>query len=564
MTDLPEPDAPRLRVGAVVHSTIQPAWVARVLRDIRASPIADIALIIEVAPDPPRPIRPSQALYTLYTAADRRLFGSVSASGPLVRPPGERDIPDAFAKEDVSDLIAGVDRVGLDAVADAASVRRYDLDVLLLFPTVPPATLSPTLARWGVWTIRFGDDEHEGKPAGFWEVMGGAPVSSAALQLDLPGVDAPVIPYRAIASTDPYSVTRNLSNLCWTSSAFVLRLLTEIHGRSGPAPADLARADVPVPLSGRPREVPGNLEMGGLLVRHAARLVADRVTQRLAPARWELAYHVGADLVPLHRFQPLVPPGPRYWADPFPVRRDDRTYLFFEEVDSIAEPGHISVMQLGADGRWSEPVTVLRTPYHLSYPDVFEWEGTFYMIPETHQARRVELYRCTDFPYAWELDRVLLDGIAAVDTTIAEVDGRWWMFFASGEDGVRNYEELHVYSASAPTGPWRPHRRNPVKSDTRTARPAGRLFHWHGRLLRPSQDSGGRYGRAVVVNEILRIDDDRFDERPVGRIEPHWHPDVQRVHTFNVVSGLAVVDCLRRDLRVQPSRRRVPGATGRA
>ena len=38
----------------------------------------------------------------------------------------------------------------------------------------------------------------------------------------------------------------------------------------------------------------------------------------------------------------------------------------------------------------------------------------------------------------------------------------------------------HVFHADSPFGPFTPHRRNPVKSDVRSARPAGKLFTWNG------------------------------------------------------------------------------------
>ena len=47
------------------------------------------------------------------------------------------------------------------------------------------------------------------------------------------------------------------------------------------------------------------------------------------------------------------------------------------------------------------------------------------MLPETSGNRTVELYRCVEFPHRWELDRVLMDGVHAVDATLAEHDRRW-------------------------------------------------------------------------------------------------------------------------------------------
>ena len=61
-----------------------------------------------------------------------------------------------------------------------------------------------------------------------------------------------------------------------------------------------------------------------------------------------------------------------------------------------------------------------------------------------------------------------------------------------------------------PLGPWKPHKRNPVKSDVRNSRPAGRLFYWNGDLYRPAQDSSQRYGYAMSINRVLRLTPDEF------------------------------------------------------
>ena len=105
---------------------------------------------------------------------------------------------------------------------------------------------------------------------------------------------------------------------------------------------------------------------------------------------------------------------------------------------------------------------------------------------------------------------------------------------------VRNYDELHAFHGPTPFGPWTPHRRNPVKSDARSARGAGRFF-WKGKtLFRPSQDCSGRYGSAIVINRVDRLSPDAFQETIVGRVEPHWRSGLTGTHTLNSCAGLTV------------------------
>ena len=71
---------------------------------------------------------------------------------------------------------------------------------------------------------------------------------------------------------------------------------------------------------------------------------------------------------------------------------------------------------------------------------------------------------------------MLLDGLCGVDATLEEIDRTWWMFLNIGKRGISNHDELHLYYAESPLGPWREHAGNPVKSDVRSSRPAGRLI----------------------------------------------------------------------------------------
>jgi hypothetical protein len=295
--------------------------------------------------------------------------------------------------------------------------------------------------------------------------------------------------------------------------------------------------------------------MTQLLVRLTWRLLRDKLTKLLWWEQWFLAYRISnsltdeaatPDLIP-YRFKSLVPPKDRFWADPFPVRVSDRYHIFFEEWVSGKPRGHISVLQVDQAGAVCEPIPVLERDYHLSHPFLFEWEGTYYLLPETGENMTVELYRAVSFPEKWELAAVLLSGVMAADATIARIDDFWWMFVAIGQDRIPTNDELYLFWAEHPLGPWHPHRRNPIKSDVRSARPAGRVFLHNGNYFRPSQDCSTSYGHAIVLNRIDRIDPYRYEETEVARISPNWRPGLVGTHTINAAADLTVIDaCLRR------------------
>jgi hypothetical protein len=193
---------------------------------------------------------------------------------------------------------------------------------------------------------------------------------------------------------------------------------------------------------------------------------------------------------------------------------------------------------------------VLERPYHLSYPFVFRWNGEWYMIPETLERRAVELYRATRFPDEWAFERTLLADVDAVDATLAEIGGRWWMFFAALPPGTVEATLLHLYHAPTPLGPWTPHRRNPVKADVRDARPAGPLFRHNGAWYRPAQVGVPDYGSAMVVHRIDELSPTAFSETRVAEITPTWQQGLTGTHTIAAAGGLTVIDA-RRTIRAR-------------
>lgn len=240
----------------------------------------------------------------------------------------------------------------------------------------------------------------------------------------------------------------------------------------------------------------------------------------------------------------LYPPRDRFWADPFLAQHAGRTWLFVEELMFGSARAHISAMEIDAQGQAGRPLRVLERPYHLSYPFLFEWDGGWWMLPETSHNRTVELYRCISFPDQWKLEAVLLRDVRAADCTLWQEAGRWWMFANMASPAASIHDELHLYFADSPLGPWQAHPLNPVKSDARSSRPAGALFRDGEALIRPAQDCGVAYGRAIVLNRVEVLTTDDYRESVAGRIEPD-ELGAECTHTLNRAGGWRVLDALR-------------------
>ena len=164
------------------------------------------------------------------------------------------------------------------------------------------------------------------------------------------------------------------------------------------------------------------------------------------------------------------------------------------------------------------------------------------MTPETEACRRVDLFRAEHFPRDWSYVATLIDDFPAVDPTIVEWKQKLWLFCtATGDFGSPN-EDLYLFFADSLLGPWKPHPLNPVVMDVRSARPAGTPFVQSGDLIRPGQDCSRTYGGAIVLNRVEVMDDQRYREVAVSRVEPDWMPGIVATHTLAVDEHYVAVD----------------------
>lgn len=554
-----DPDRPALRTGLLIDSFTQPAWVHRALELVVAQGMmTPVLAILNTAPRDPSNHGSSRIGtywknrsllgYAAYSKIDRWRYG---------RP------EDPGAPVDIGPLVGGVavlhvapertkvsDRFPTAAVDH---VRSHDLDVLLRlgFRILRGPILSA--ARFGTWSYHHGDNRrYRGGPACFWEVLEGSPVTGTILQRLTEELDGGEVLYRSTGATNRFSPTVNRREVYWKSAEFLVRVARHVRETGRLESPQAAEGQAPAAYSQRLYVAPGNGQMLLGATRIATRLVASKLQSLARKPQWGLAFHRRPGvpegnrepyLVP-HRFKMITPPPDRFWADPFPVQVKGTDFILFEELIYSERRGRISILELGPNGPIGPATPVLRADHHLSYPFVFQWRGEHFMMPESSAAGCIQLYRARTFPHEWALETNLLEGLPLLDATLAQVEGRWWLWGNLQAPGASPWDEVHLFYAPTPLGPWTPHRANPVVSDVRTARPAGGPFSRHGAWFRPSQDCSRGYGSALNIQRILRLTEREYEEQTVARLAPEWIPGIRGIHTVNAAGGLTVIDIL--------------------
>ncbi|CAG0988122.1 hypothetical protein MYXO_02242 [Myxococcaceae bacterium] len=512
----------RFRVGLVVGSLRQPRWVHRLVAALDALPGVEIVPIVES-------VRRKRGvpLVRVYAALDRLVYAKPE---------------DALSESALAFRLGEPSAIGLDATGNEAGsasmdrLRALDLDVAVRLGVDEEPLRGADLARRGVLSLRHGTGDD-----GLREVLLAEPVTATELVRLGSVASQDAVLDRSWSQTDSTSLHASRERLAAKGGSMLLRAIRRLR-EDRPA-----RAPYPAsPVEGRVAAV--------ATARGLVRLATRRAREVGLRLCFEDGWIIAAQRPPTWppdptRFEPWEPPPGMLWADPFPFVYGGRLHVFVEEAALDAPRAHLSVIEVGGDGRPGAARRILERPYHLSYPFVFEAGGQIYLVPETAENRTIEIYRCRVFPDQWELAGVLVSGIRAADATLLEHAGRWWIFACVAIEDALPLDELHLFHAPGPLGPFEPFAANPVVSDVRSARPAGRIFRHGDAWIRPAQDGSGRYGRAVRFERIVRLEPSGYEEREVASLEPGWSPGVRAVHTWNACEQLAMVDLVRRRRR---------------
>jgi len=546
----------KLRVGILTDSNQVPHWAYSIIEEIQKGNYAEVVLVVQKKPAAgPKPglltrlrNKYNVFIYFMYLRVEKWLYHPNF---------------DAFAEKKISDIIPGTEVLEVACVekeysdyfqpGDIEIIKSRNIDVLIRmgFRILRGDILRA--ARYGIWSFHHGDNSlYRGGPAGCWEVFQQKNEVGSVLQMLTEDLDNGIIMYRSWSPV--YTLQNNtLNGFFWKTSQFIPRKLKELYLTgwekfSAKIEADNQELQF---YSGRNFKVPTNAEFIPMLFSLCWKWGKQKLDKIFYYNQWVLMYSFGKnDTRPttMFRYKRILPPKNRYWADPCVMFHEGTHYLFFEEViyQKGKEEGHICVMEMSPDGVVGEKSVVLKKPYHLSSPTVFRYMDQIYMIPESSGNSTIELYKSVRFPFEWEFVKNIMEGVKAVDTTFFQKDGKCWLFTGlKSFPGASSSEELFLfYADSLFADTWTSHPMNPVVSDVRSARPAGRLFWHNNRLYRPSQDCSVRYGYSLVVNELDHISETNYKEHTVTSIRPEWAKDVFGVHTLTNEENLYVVDAL--------------------
>ena len=428
--------------------------------------------------------------------------------------------------------------------ADIEQIREHDLDFILRFAYGIIRGDILSAARHGVWSFHHGDEQaYRGSPPAFWEVAHGAPASGVILQRLTDRLDGGIVLRKGWFRTTQHSYVANTDQVHFGGTDFPAQVCRDLlRGDADYLAAAPSSTDAPIYLK------PTDRAVAKFAATTSATFIRNQVSNIALCDQW----NVGLVRAPIARFlEPDFVPevewfaddrGPdHYLADPFPLLRDGPLGVLAEDYDYQRRIGTIARLDFDDMSRTTVDIG---SESHASYPYTFEHGATAYVAAQITGQQGVSLLTIDDNGDLAPGGRLDLDA-ETLDPTLFEHDGRWWLFFT--RPGAQSLTELHIWWADDLFGEWKPHARNPVKTDIRSARPGGTPFHHDGALYRPAQDCSTTYGGAVSITRIDELTPDAFTETVVRIVEPDpaW-PYPNGLHTLSGAGGITVLDAKRR------------------
>lgn len=325
----------------------------------------------------------------------------------------------------------------------------------------------------------------------------------------------------------------------------VLLVLRAVHDLV--AEPTIGAAPEPLLAAPKPSGVMGQLGYAAFFTATLAAKLRERWQARKgrAPDFWRLAVGSGDVLNLETQAATALPALSHTMADPFLFENEGKIWVFYEAMNADDGNGWIDVAEL--DGETLKPAaTALSCPYHLSFPFVFRDNGDIFMLPETQQSHRLEVWHAVDFPTKWELHATAFEGMYLADSTLWKAqDGQWWLLTnLSDHHAFQDHSsELYLFAVDGPSlGSITPHPKNPVVIGADVARNAGALIREKDRLFRPSQNNSYRYGYGLNLMEITQLDATGFAETKVRGWTPDDRPDTLGVHHLSSAGDRFVFD----------------------
>ena len=287
---------------------------------------------------------------------------------------------------------------------EISKLNKYNLDIILRneFNIIKGKILN--FPKFGIWSFHHGDNDfYRGGPAGFWEVLNNENTTGVTLQILNNNLDGGDIIDKCHFPTQQTYI-RNNSFILEKSSSILLKNIKLLYYNSKVSFYPSKTSEYKI------YKYPNKIIY---IIKYLIVLFNNLFLNKLIKKFYHLMnfrlnmwslFIIKNDIFSnkINKIIPILPPKGFFYADPFLVKRKNEFFLFFENYSYKKNKGNISCGVLKND-KLTNIKDIISSKNHYSYPFIFNYENKFYLIPESYQSNRLEIYISIDFPYKWKL-----------------------------------------------------------------------------------------------------------------------------------------------------------------
>lgn len=425
---------------------------------------------------------------------------------------------------------------------DIHTIEQFNLDFALRFGYGIIRGKILNTFKYGVWSFHHGDEKkYRGGPYCFWEIYKRDYVNGAILQVLTSRLDGGIILKKGYFKTQLHSYGKNIDQALRLSSEWPSQICTEIENGTFKKDLESSQTDAPIYL------LPNNLQM----LLFACKILKNKLVNfyyfYLTYDHWHVGVlDKGVEEVVKNGFTSdevkwLEGQSNNYFvADPFIFEYEGVKKLALEYLSYKDFVGRIDVYS-GSKFETEVVGFFENKPYHLSYPNFFQFEENFFCLPEAFSSNQLILFEKIEDRW---MEHVLIDNMKAIDPEIIFHEEMYYLFLT--EKGDDHDTKLKVYFSKNLRSDWSPHPCNPVNFDVRSARGAGKIFKTGNDIFRPGQNYSIHKEGSITISKVNKLTPLEYEEEIMREILPIKNCKYSdKIHTINSVNGITVIDACR-------------------
>lgn len=239
-----------------------------------------------------------------------------------------------------------------------------------------------------------------------------------------------------------------------------------------------------------------------------------------------------------------------FWADPFGIFKDNKYFIFYEEYSKLKKYATINLAVLSADLKILDTRIVIDEGYHLSFPFLFWHNEELFMLPESCVTKKLMVYKCSTFPFAWKREKILLNE-PCIDSVLFFENSFWWLIYSKVEADEQK-GKFYIRKNTLPFDSWEKCPETQIeRASSFNVRNGGSVFIHNSSLFRITQNCTRSYGQSIVINRILSLSVENFKEEAVKELRL-TRKDTKGFHTLSACGEFSLLDRRRERLFLKP------------